>query len=266
MPKFIDLTGQRFERLLVLRRDTTKPPSSAGIFWVCLCDCGETTSVPRGALTTKNTQSCGCLKAEQKIHELGWDHPDVANPRRRELYAQKREMGHKRVRNEAYRIRKAERHQERRQEDPEALRAVWRKASKMQRTNHPEKAVADNKRFRELNPDYMHNYQQAHPEGQSVRYHRRRARLLSAPQNDLTAAQWIEILAAYGHRCVYCGKKPKRLSQDHITPVSKGGSHTASNVVPACRSCNSKKHAGPVLRPVQPMLLLVAESRKGDIS
>jgi 5-methylcytosine-specific restriction endonuclease McrA len=263
MPKFIDLTGQRFARLLVLHRDTTQPSSkNNGMYYLCLCDCGTTTSIPRNRLTTHNTQSCGCLKAEQKIHELGWDHPDVANPRRRELYAQKRAMGYVRVRSEAFYARQRARHQERRQENPEALRAVWNSASKTYRATHPAKVVANNKRFRERNPEYAHNYQQTHPEGQAVRYHRRRAKLLNAPYNDLTTQQWIEIKSAFNHCCAYCGIKSKRLSQDHITPLSKGGSHTANNVVPACRTCNSKKHAGPVLKPIQPLLFLIAQPKE----
>jgi 5-methylcytosine-specific restriction endonuclease McrA len=31
------------------------------------------------------------------------------------------------------------------------------------------------------------------------------------------------------------------LTQDHVTAVSRGGEHSADNVVPACRSCNSRK-------------------------
>lgn len=92
-------------------------------------------------------------------------------------------------------------------------------------------------------------------EKERAKEHRRRAHLAQAPVNDLTAEQWHEIKAAYGHRCVYCGKKPLRLTMDHITPLSKGGAHTKHNVVPACRSCNSRKRAGPVLRPVQPLLI-----------
>jgi 5-methylcytosine-specific restriction endonuclease McrA len=63
------------------------------------------------------------------------------------------------------------------------------------------------------------------------------------------------MLNAYGHCCVYCGRKMQRLTQDHITPLSRGGNHTKSNIVPACRSCNSKKGTGEPLVPVQPMLL-----------
>lgn len=84
---------------------------------------------------------------------------------------------------------------------------------------------------------------------------RRRAAKRAASRNDLTAAQWQTIKAHYGFRCVYCDRKMQRLTQDHITPLSKGGAHTYSNIVPACASCNSKKSTGAPLKPVQPLLL-----------
>lgn len=57
---------------------------------------------------------------------------------------------------------------------------------------------------------------------------------------DLTRTEWTEILKKYLHKCAYCGSS-KKLTQDHIIPLSKGGHHTANNVVPACHQCNSKK-------------------------
>jgi 5-methylcytosine-specific restriction endonuclease McrA len=106
-------------------------------------------------------------------------------------------------------------------------------------------------------------YRATHPEVIVLGAARRRARKLNAPINDLTAAQWLEIQAAYDHRCVYCGKRFKgHLTQEHITPLSKGGPNTAANVVPACKSCNSRKHDGPPLAPVQPLLLTLAPSKK----
>lgn len=81
---------------------------------------------------------------------------------------------------------------------------------------------------------------------------RRRAVERGSAVNDLTGAEWSAIKAAYGHRCVYCHTKPKRLTQDHVIPLSKGGHHTASNVVPACRSCNSRKgtREAPIFQPI----------------
>lgn len=52
-----DLTGKRFKRLKVLKY-------SSGGKWECLCDCGKTVSVKTNALTSGNTQSCGCLNLE----------------------------------------------------------------------------------------------------------------------------------------------------------------------------------------------------------
>lgn len=95
----------------------------------------------------------------------------------------------------------------------------------------------------------------ANPLKLTILSERKRARKAQAPINDFTTTQWKTMLEHYGHRCVYCGTKKASLTQDHIQPLSKGGSHTLNNIVPACKSCNSRKHAGPVLVPVQPMLL-----------
>ena len=40
------------------------------------------------------------------------------------------------------------------------------------------------------------------------------------------------MLTAYGYRCVYCGHKLQRLTQDHITPISKGGNHQKTSEKP----------------------------------
>lgn len=61
--KFIELTGQRFGRLVVLRREG-KGPIGTGILWRCMCDCGNETIVSGGNLRSKHTQSCGCYHSE----------------------------------------------------------------------------------------------------------------------------------------------------------------------------------------------------------
>ena len=42
------------------------------------------------------------------------------------------------------------------------------------------------------------------------------------------------------YECQYCGSK-KDLTIDHVTPRSKGGDDTWTNLVTACSSCNVKK-------------------------
>lgn len=55
-----DLTGQRFNKLLVIgRAENSKNGTSR---WICKCDCGKTTIVTCTKLTRGNTKSCGCWR------------------------------------------------------------------------------------------------------------------------------------------------------------------------------------------------------------
>ncbi len=51
------------------------------------------------------------------------------------------------------------------------------------------------------------------------------------------------ILARDENRCQYCGKRlpASQLSIDHVTPKSRGGKSTWTNVVAACNPCNTRK-------------------------
>lgn len=66
-----DLTGQKFGRLTVIKRDLNKYYTKGGVRlykWVCQCDCGAIISVERGKLLKGHVRSCGCLLADkQKI-------------------------------------------------------------------------------------------------------------------------------------------------------------------------------------------------------
>jgi hypothetical protein len=58
----LDLTGQRFGRLAVLRRDGHIGIERA---WLCRCDCGRTKRMRAAALRSGNSTSCGCLRLER---------------------------------------------------------------------------------------------------------------------------------------------------------------------------------------------------------
>ena len=78
-----------------------------------------------------------------------------------------------------------------------------------------------------------------------ARYAKRRQRRLARVDNDLTAEQWAELLAAW-EGCAYCRVADLPLQRDCVQPVSRGGRYTLENVVPACASCNASKHNGEV--------------------
>ena len=66
MGSFIDLTGQRFGRLVVISLGA-KLPSNKLLRWNALCDCGAETIVYGCNLRTGHTSSCGCLHSEITI-------------------------------------------------------------------------------------------------------------------------------------------------------------------------------------------------------
>lgn len=57
-----DISGQRFGRLTVVRREGSTPQRLAT--WLCECDCGKECVVSRTCLTRGYTRSCGCLNIE----------------------------------------------------------------------------------------------------------------------------------------------------------------------------------------------------------
>jgi 5-methylcytosine-specific restriction endonuclease McrA len=122
--------------------------------------------------------------------------------------------------------------------NPEKLKA-WRDSRPVERKanaqryieRHPGSVYARTKAWREKNRDAFF-----------VHLQRRRALKANAPINDFTAEQWTAVQEAAGGRCHYC-HEVKPLSMDHVVPLVKGGAHTAANIVPACRRCNSRKRA-----------------------
>lgn len=66
----------------------------------------------------------------------------------------------------------------------------------------------------------------------------RRARKLAAEvTGPVSVDSYVAILAS--GPCVYCGNQAT--SVDHVRPLSQGGWEHESNLVPACKSCNSSK-------------------------
>ena len=63
----IDLTGQKFGRLLVIEPDASKPTGAGkAIYWKCKCDCGNICSVRYDKLVNGDVRSCGCYSQEAK--------------------------------------------------------------------------------------------------------------------------------------------------------------------------------------------------------
>ena len=61
MPKLIDLTGRKFDRLTVIKRTTNR---GTDVSWLCSCICGNTCTVAGRDLKNGKIRSCGCLHRE----------------------------------------------------------------------------------------------------------------------------------------------------------------------------------------------------------
>lgn len=73
---------------------------------------------------------------------------------------------------------------------------------------------------------------------------------VSAKRNcACSGGKWIRpnkrhaIYVRDGFKCVYCGRSVEEtaITIDHVVPQALGGTNDASNLVTACRSCNSAK-------------------------
>jgi 5-methylcytosine-specific restriction endonuclease McrA len=90
-------------------------------------------------------------------------------------------------------------------------------------------------------------WQKANPDMHQANMNQKRARDLGV-KGKVTAEEWTAIKNKYGNICLCC-KKPsseRKLTVDHVIPISKGGTHTADNIQPLCHSCNSRKRTSTI--------------------
>ena len=86
------------------------------------------------------------------------------------------------------------------------------------------------------------------PEKAREKHRKRRTLRRTARRSALTPVTLEQISARrslFGECCAYCGASCV-LTLDHVHPLKAGGLDEASNIVPACMSCNSSKKAWPV--------------------
>jgi hypothetical protein len=155
---------------------------------------------------------------EVKAYDIQWrrDHPEHREARK--------------VRDAAYRAAHVEEHK--------AYASKWNR-------DHPEMAALAKAKWQRDHPEKCKarnaKWCRANPEKKAAERQRHYALKLNAPVNDLTVSQWADRVTEYNGCCAYCLKPSDNLTQDHMTPLSRGGSHTLSNVIPACLSCNCRK-------------------------
>ncbi len=63
-----------------------------------------------------------------------------------------------------------------------------------------------------------------------------------AKARQMRTSQWWKRKRSTGV-CHYCQKTfpPKELTMDHVIPLARGGKSEKFNLVPCCKTCNTKK-------------------------
>lgn len=79
-------------------------------------------------------------------------------------------------------------------------------------------------------------------EGYLKQKQERRKERRANEESTLTEAEWQIILFQNHYRCYYCKEQSGSLHHEHKIPAIRGGGYTKQNIVPACPTCNSRKH------------------------
>jgi len=93
------------------------------------------------------------------------------------------------------------------------------------------------RKFGESKQVYHRNYCKNNPENISHLKSRRYAREKNA-EGSHSLQEWNELKEKFNQKCAICGEF-KKLTKDHVIPLSKGGTDYISNIQPLCKNCNN---------------------------
>lgn len=130
-------------------------------------------------------------------------------------------------------------------------RAENQESIKRQKREHYQKNKAGYRqwaeRYRRENSEKIReqkrNYRRS-PRGKLIRLRntqKRRALKKQIHHTHFTPEMLQSHFAYFGDRCAYCEAEGD-LTIDHFIALTKGGSDCLGNIIPACKSCNSRKH------------------------
>jgi 5-methylcytosine-specific restriction endonuclease McrA len=114
----------------------------------------------------------------------------------------------------------------------EAQREFW--------AEHPEARTAYERERARLYSKWMHKHNPEYKLYHRQKSKRRKALLRGSIGLQVKGKQINARFAQFGHCCAYCGATGD-LHIEHVVPISFGGTHVLSNIVPACKNCNFSK-------------------------
>lgn len=137
-----------------------------------------------------------------------------------------------------------------REANPEAHREAKRQSSRRWREANPEAHREISRRWREANREshreamreHGRRWYKANRESYRANNRKRAARV----KEGATGAEVQRWVRTEPKECLWCGADcANEYHIDHVTPLSRGGSHEIWNLAIACRDCNLRKSAAP---------------------
>lgn len=172
-----------------------------------------------------DSQCKPCVKAAEKIWREG--HKEVKAARDKAYRLANPEKV--RARQRRWEKKNAEKEKNRKNAYYSANKDLWRERGRVWQKNNPDKENAKKRKWRSENPDKAVQER-----------HLYRKRLKENGIFEISKKDWRYLLNQ--KNCFYCERQTK-LTLEHVVPVSRGGRHSIGNLVMACKTCNSSKHA-----------------------
>jgi len=120
--RIIDITGQRFSRLVVISYSHSK----GNTYWNCLCNCGNKTVVSKPNLFSGDIKSCGCLLKETYANKRTTEEDKKKKARIRDARYRAGEYGKESVKIRGKKYRESDKGRKKIQETGKAYRQTER--------------------------------------------------------------------------------------------------------------------------------------------
>lgn len=170
----------------------------------------------------RDRQRWAMMRAElnaRSRESYGGERAETIRARNRAWYTRNRDA--RRAYNKKYRL-----------EHLQELRAKERERGRKKYAEDPRKVLDYYQAWRKRNLQRARGY---------ARISKNQRRAASAGTH-FTLRQWLTLLDAHHGRCGYCGST-ERIEADHRIPLCRGGTNSIDNILPACISCNRRKHS-----------------------
>lgn len=217
----LDLTGQRFNRLIVLRMAGTNKHRQTRC--EVLCDCGNIKVVRSGGLVNGTTNSCGCYHKD-RVGEV--TRLDITGIRYGKLFVLRMAGVNKRKKSICEVLCDCGRHK-------------FISSDSLVKGNAVSCGCAVHEPHKGRTP-----YMSFGARIKSITSTQNRRAIKKKAVGSYTDSQIKSLYSSQKGRCANCvGKLGESFHRDHIIPLSKGGENGIKNIQLLCQLCNLRKGA-----------------------